>query len=110
MRVVVITLRPLLRDIIAALLQNRAPVTIVAEFTKRVSIARLKSLVPDLIVVGLRHGESDRIGQRYLLAAATVLAISVDERQAFIYKAPARRIILHSVSHDALGDALADSA
>jgi DNA-binding NarL/FixJ family response regulator len=111
MRVVVVTLRPLLRDIITALLQTRVPVTIVAEFSKRAPTERLKLLAPDLVVVGLRAGENDRIGQRYLaeVPAATVTVISSDGLEAYIYKAPGRRIVLHSVSHDALDNALADS-
>ncbi len=111
MRVVILTLNPLLRDIITTLLQNRAPATIVAEFSKRVPVRRLKLLAPDLVIVGLRSGENDKIGQRYLAEIPTsrVLVISSDGREAFIYRAPDRRIVLHGVALDVLDQALANS-
>jgi len=110
MRVVVVNLHPLLRDIIATVPQNCAPV-IVADLSKRPPLGRLKLLAPDLVIVGLRRGEDDTIGQRYLaeLPSARVLVVSADAREAFLYRAPARRIILDNVSLDALDKALADS-
>lgn len=109
MRVVVVTLRPLLRDIIITLLQSRLPVTIVAEFSERTAVGQIKKLAPDLVVVGLRSGENDRIGQQYLakISCAKVAVISNDGREAFVYVAPSRRIVLHSVSLEALDKFLA---
>lgn len=109
MRVVVVTLRPLLRDIIVTLVQSRVPVTIVAEFSKRAPTRQLKHLAPDLVIVGLRKDEDDRIGERYLaeIPAAKVAVISNDGREAIVYMAPARRIVLHSVSLKALDEFLA---
>lgn len=110
MRVVVVNLHPLLRDIIATLPQNCAPV-IVADFSKRPARGQLKLLAPDLVIVGLRRGENDRIAERYLaeLNTARVLVVSRNAREAFLYRAPARRIVLDNVSLDALDKALADS-
>jgi hypothetical protein len=109
MRMVVITLRPLLRDIIAALLRTRTPDT-VADLARRVPPDEVKSLMPDLIVVGLRKGERDRIGRKYAtcIPAATVLVLSSDGRDAFLYKATTR-VALCSISPDDLTDVLADS-
>jgi DNA-binding NarL/FixJ family response regulator len=111
MRMVVVTLRPLFRDIVAALLQDGAPVTIVAEFPKRPPVARLALLSPDILVVGLRNGERNRVGGSYAakLPSTIVLAISSDGRDAYVHKMRARPIILRGVSADTLADALADS-
>jgi hypothetical protein len=106
---VVITLRPLLRDIVAALLQGHAPDT-VADLGRRASPDEVKRLTPELVVVGLRKGESDRIGQKYAshIPTATVLALSSDGRDAYLHRA-ARRRVLCGVSADTLERALADS-
>jgi hypothetical protein len=109
MRMVVITLRPLLRDIIAALLRTHTPDT-VADLARRVPPDEVKSLMPDLIVVGLRKGECDRVGRKYAtcIPTATVLVLSNDGRDACLHKG-AKRSVLRGISADALESALADS-
>jgi DNA-binding NarL/FixJ family response regulator len=111
MRLVTISLPPLLRDIITALVQDHAPVTILAQFTSRRAAVRLALLAPDVVIVGLRLGESDAIGRKYLaqIPAAKIVAISSDGRNAFVHEAPSRRTVLRGVSPQALVDALVDS-
>lgn len=110
MRLVVITLPPLLRDIITALVQERTPVTILTQFASRRAAVRLALLAPDVVIVGLRSGESDAIGRKYLaqIPAAKIVAVSNDGRHAFIHEAPSRRTVLRDVSPQALVDVLVD--
>lgn len=110
MRLVTITLPPLLRDIVTALIQDRCPITTVTQFAGRPIAVRLPPLAPDIVVVGLRSGESDAVARTYLACApaAKVAAISSDGRNAYVHEAPARRTVLYGVSPQALVNALLD--
>lgn len=111
MRLVIVTLPPLLRDIITALLDSVAAVTIVAEFDSRAdAAAKLAGIAPDLIFVGLRPGETDDVGYQLAVQnpAAKVIAISSDGDNAYVHEMPEHRTVLRTVSPQALVAVVAD--
>jgi len=105
MRLVIVTLPSLLRDIITALVDNVAAVTIVAQLDSRAdAAAKLASISPDLILVGLRSGETDDVGREFAAQnpAAKVIAISSDGNNAYVHEMPEHRTVLRAVSPQAL--------
>jgi hypothetical protein len=63
-RAIIVTLPKFLRDIITTLVEARLPLNIVADLDRRCDVAAaLEVLAPDLVVVGLRAGETDDVGR-----------------------------------------------
>jgi DNA-binding NarL/FixJ family response regulator len=108
MRIVTMTLPPLLRDIFIALAVERDHVDIVAEFNRRADAAEIGHLAPDCVILGLRRGEADQIARRLAagLPAAKIIAISHDGRDAYVHEMPDRRLALPDAAPAALAAAM----
>ncbi len=81
LRAVVVTVPPLLTDLIRHVLTSRAALPIVAELTDADSAyARLRALAPDIVIIGPSAGPRpvDAALVRALLPNARVLALSAD--------------------------------
>jgi len=108
-RAIIVTLPTFLRDIIATLAEDRLPLNIVAELDRRVDVAAaLESLLPDLVIVGLRTGETDEVGREILsrIPTARVIAISDGGHNAYVHEMCAWRTVLLDVSAEALAAAI----
>jgi DNA-binding NarL/FixJ family response regulator len=108
-RAIIVTVPTFLRDIITTLAEDRLPLNIVADLDRRVDLAAaLESLLPDLVVVGLRAGETDDVGRDILsrIPTARVIAISDGGRNAYVHEMCACRTVLLDVSAEALAAAI----
>jgi DNA-binding NarL/FixJ family response regulator len=104
-RMVVVTMPPLLSDLVASLVEDRATLSVIARLDTRLEIeSRLPALGPDLILVGLRDGEGDDIAEtvRALMPTATVIALSSDARNAYVHDVGIHRTVLSDVAPRAL--------
>jgi len=110
-RTVTVTLSPLLRDIIAALVNDHVPLNVVAELDSRsrAALAEIELFAPDLVLIGLRSGETDDVGLALLsqIPTAKVIAISSDGRDAYVHEMRACRTALLSVSPQVLAATIA---
>jgi DNA-binding NarL/FixJ family response regulator len=100
-RAVFVTIPPLLSEIISDVACKDGAVKLIADFSDRATLAaQLPALAPDLVVIGLRAGESDDIGTLVLklVPAAKVLVLSNDVRRAYLHAAPMHRLVLHDFS------------
>jgi DNA-binding NarL/FixJ family response regulator len=112
-RTVVVTMSPLLRDIIKALVTDVVTLDVVADFASRGEIAQDLALTrPDLILIGLEAGEKDEVGLNLLtqVPAAKVIAISNDGRDAYIHEMRPSHTVLSNVSPRDLVAAIASTA
>jgi len=108
-RTIIVTLPTFLRDIITTLAEDHLPLDIVADLDRRIDVAAaLESLMPDLVVVGLRAGEADDVGRDILslIPSARVIAISDGGRNAYVHEMRACRTVLLDVSAEALAAAI----
>jgi hypothetical protein len=88
-RAVFVTISPLLARFIAEAAHQQAFIETVAHLDDRTLLAeRLPALAPDLVVIGLRPGESDEIGAVVLelIPAAKILVMSADARCAYLHE------------------------
>jgi DNA-binding NarL/FixJ family response regulator len=111
-RTVTVTLPLVLSDIIASLVEDRARLNIVARLRNRSEIAaRFPVLAPDLILIGLRVGESDAVAAAalVLVPSARVVALSFGGRDAYVHEAHAGRAALPDLSPAALVDVIVAS-
>jgi DNA-binding NarL/FixJ family response regulator len=100
-----VTLPPRLADIIKQLVESQIRLDVVADFDKRALLReKLPEIAPDLVLVGLRSQETDRICRSLLrlLPMAKVIAFSSDARQAYLHEMRAQRAVLGDVSARAL--------
>lgn len=108
-RLVVVSMSPLLRDMIVALVNNHIASTLVAEFDNCAEAAsRVASLTPDFVFVGLCSADPDVLGVALLaqIPTAQVIVISNDARTASIYERRTCRTDLIDVSPQSLGEAI----
>ena len=108
-RAIIVTLPKFLRDIVTTLAEDRLPFNIVADLDRRCAVAAaLEVLAPDLVVVGLRAGETDDVGRDILsrIPSARVIAISDGGRNAYVHEMCASRTVLLDVSAEALAAAI----
>ena len=108
-RAVFVTVSPLLSDIIAEVICRRGRLTLVAQLDSEAELAsRLPALAPDLVVIGLRIGESDEISQVALdlVPNAKILVISDDGRHAYLHEMQPRRKVFFDFSPASLLAAL----
>jgi chemotaxis response regulator CheB len=104
-RSVVITMSPLLTDIIEHLLTGHLDFEVIAEFANRnFSEEALKTICPDLVLVGLRPGESDEIGRSLLalIPPVKVIAFSSDARHGYLHEMRAHRSVIIDISPQTL--------
>jgi hypothetical protein len=100
-RTAVVTLSPVILDIITTLLADRAALDILAQLTDRVDVeARLGTLNPDLVLFGLRSGETEDIARNLLalLPSTMIIALSNDGRDAVIHEMRPHRQTLRNIS------------
>jgi DNA-binding NarL/FixJ family response regulator len=109
LRVVTVTITPLLADIISQLVGERVPIDIVARLDSRDQLAsRLQTLAPNLVLIGLDRDEGGTIALslRDALPWARVIALSHDSRHAYLAVPPRRRATLIDLSPEALIEAI----
>jgi chemotaxis response regulator CheB len=107
--VVFVTISPLLSDIITEVISQHVGLKIIAQFDERDTIFdRLPPLSTDLVVIGLRAGETDEIGALALkvVSAAKVIAISSDGRHAYLHQMRPHRALMFDFSPSELIAAL----
>jgi DNA-binding NarL/FixJ family response regulator len=108
-RTAIVTLSPLLRDIVAALVEAYVPLNIVVECDNRAeAAARIVPAAPDLIFVGLHPGEEPNVGLELLsqVPAAKVITISSDGRNVDVHEMRPCRTTLLDVSPRSLAAAV----
>jgi DNA-binding NarL/FixJ family response regulator len=108
-RTVVVTISPLLADIIEQSITGQVVLDVLARLDTRDFLdKRLQTINPDLILVGLRPGEPDEIGSSLLslLPAARVIVFSSDARHAYVHEMLAHHFTLINVSPPALIEAI----
>jgi DNA-binding NarL/FixJ family response regulator len=104
-RTVIVTMSPLLTDIIEQLLSGRVTLEVIGRFDVRTLLEeKLRVLAPDLILVGLRRGETDEIGRTLLslVPVAKVIAFTNDARHGYVHEMRAHRAALIDISPQAL--------
>jgi DNA-binding NarL/FixJ family response regulator len=87
LRTVTVTITPLLGDIISQVVAEHAPIDVVSRLDSRDQLElRLPTLAPDLVLVGLRKGESGAIALalRSAVPRAKVVALSHDGHHAYL--------------------------
>jgi DNA-binding NarL/FixJ family response regulator len=108
-RSAVVTLSPILFDLLTTLLAGRATLEVVARFDTHEGIkAQLVAATPDLILYGLQNGESDGTAITLLasLPGARVIVFTSDGRNAFVYTMRPHRKALLDLSPHALVEAI----
>jgi chemotaxis response regulator CheB len=113
MRVLVVTLSPLLRELVTSVLQPRFFVDVVEVLESREPVARrLRDLAPDLIWIGLLDGETDAVAVPLLavLPSVRVLVLARNGADAWLHGPQGRRTVLSDLSVEALRAALQDPA
>jgi chemotaxis response regulator CheB len=104
-RVAIVTIRPLLADILREILTGQMAIEIVAQIGRRTRLEqRLRDAHPDLVLIGLRRGESDAIAQGILTAlpGAKIIAFSSDLHCVWVHQMRPHRTELHDFSKEAL--------
>jgi hypothetical protein len=108
-RTAVVTMSPMLRDIIKGLRTGGARLEIVAEFTTRDQLVdRLKAILPDMVLIGFARGETDRIAHTILIALphSKVVGFSGGGRRVYIHEMRPHRKALANVSAKAVISAI----
>jgi DNA-binding NarL/FixJ family response regulator len=108
-RTVLTTISPLFSDILEQLIGGHVDLDIVAKTDTRDRLEeRLRAIGPDLVLIGLYHGEADEIAHSLLAAAplAKVIAFSTDGRHAYVYERHAHRTALIDFTPDGLVKAI----
>ncbi len=107
-RTLIVTVPPLLRDLVVAVLPPQSLDVIAVLDTRAALAARLAALAPDLVLLGLRGTETDAVA-RPLLALrprARVLVLAADARAAWLHQAAGPPAALPGLSAAALRAAL----
>lgn len=110
-RSAVVTLSPILFDLLATLLAGRANLNVVARFNTHEGIeSQLAAAMPDLILYGLRTGESDSIVGTLLasMPKVKIIAFTSDGRDAFVHTMRPHRNTLVDLSPQELVEAILD--
>jgi DNA-binding NarL/FixJ family response regulator len=108
-RTVLTTISPLFSDILEQLIGGHVDLDIVAKIDTRDRLEEgLRAIGPDLVLIGLYHGEADEIAHSLLAAAQLpkVIAFSTDGRHAYVHERPAHRTALIDVTPDGLVKAI----
>ena len=111
-RTVMVTVSPILRDLITELMAGHGHLDVVGELDTRDRLEeQLRALAPDLILIGLGRDEGDEIGLSLMrfLPNAKVIAFSSDLRHAFVHRMQPQRIALLDVSPQMLIDTIMGS-
>jgi DNA-binding NarL/FixJ family response regulator len=109
-RAVFVTVPPLLSELIAEVVSQQIDLKLIARLGEGdVLTERLPALAPDLVIIGLRRGETDEIGPLALglVPNAKVLVISNDGRCAYLHEMRPHRKVFFDFSPTNLLAALA---
>jgi DNA-binding NarL/FixJ family response regulator len=109
LRVVAVTVGPLLRDIITTLLSDHVAVKIIAVLDTRAECEKaIEDIDPDLILIGLQPGEPDEIAPILLrrLPSARVVAVSDEGRRVYVHRMRRHRKILQDASPQEVVEAI----
>jgi hypothetical protein len=104
-RVAIVTIPPLLADILREVLAGGVAIEIIAQIGRRTRLEqRLRAARADLVLIGLRRGESDTIAQGILTAlpGAKIIAFSSDIHRVWVHQMRPHRTELHDFSREAL--------
>ena len=102
-RTVIVTTPAMLSDLVKGLALGRVELDVVAELGTRQALARrLPALRPDLVVIGLRHSESDNIVTTLLMRMpkAKFIVFSADGRTVIGYELRLNKAALCELSPD----------
>ena len=108
-RTLVVTLAPLLADLIRDVLQPKFTLDIVGVLHTRESLPQsLRGLAPDLLLLGLKEGETDAIALPLLatLPSVAILVMAPNCQHAWLYEMRPHRSVLSDLSVEALAQAL----
>jgi DNA-binding NarL/FixJ family response regulator len=109
MRTALVTLSPLLSDIITHAVESKIEIDVVAQIHDRGSLEEgLRLINPGLILIGLHVGETNAIAATTLAAVPTakVIAFSADCRHAFLHEMRPYQATLIDVTPTALAEAI----
>ena len=109
-RTLVVTVSPLLTDIVTAVLQQRLTLDVIGVLPTRERLAeQLRELAPDLVLLGLLDTETDASARPLLVALPTArfVVLAADGQQAWLYEMRPHRTALTNFSLPALTGALA---
>ncbi len=105
----VVTLSPFLRELVASVLAPEFPVDVVGALDTRENLAvRIREHAPDIVLLGLGEGEADAMDPLLLKASslARILALTHNGQSAWLYESPGRRVALSDLSIASLKEAL----
>lgn len=108
-RTVTVSITPLAGDLISEVVAQLAPIDIVARLDSRDQLTlHLRTLGPDLVLIGLHQGEGDDIALflRDALRRVKVIALSHDARHAYVHTPHRDRTVLTDMSPKALIEAI----
>jgi DNA-binding NarL/FixJ family response regulator len=109
-RTALVTLPPLISDIISQAIKPEIELDVVADFHSGGALLKeqLRLIAPELILIGLHAGEKDAIALTALAAApaAKVIAISADCRHSYLYEMRPYQMELIDVTPVALAGAI----
>ena len=100
-RTVVVTMSPLLADIVLNFLKSGLAIDLIDVLEDREALAqRLADLRPDLVLLGLRETESDACARPVLASvpSARVLALAPNGQHAWLHEMRPHRVALPHVS------------
>jgi chemotaxis response regulator CheB len=113
LRTLVVTLSPLLRELVTSVLPSQISVDVVEVLQSREGVAeRLRDLAPDLVLIGLLNGETDAIALPLLAALPSVriLVLAPNGEHAWLHQSHGRRVALSHLSVQALREAMQATA
>jgi DNA-binding NarL/FixJ family response regulator len=108
-RTLVVTLSPLLRELVTSVLPPQISVDVVEALATREHLAeRIREIAPDLVLLGLGEGEGDGTALPLLAVRplARILVLTRDGASAWLYESPGRRVTLSVLSVASLKEAL----
>jgi len=108
-RIVFVAIPPLLSEILSEVVRDGGRLKLVAQISESDALTeRLPRLAPDVVLVGLRAGETDEIGTLVLklVPSAKVLVLSNDGRDAYLHEVRLHRTVLRDFSLPSLLAAL----
>jgi hypothetical protein len=100
-RAVFVTIPPLLSDILVEVAsQGTHHLRLIAQIEREALTEQLPLLAPDIVLIGLRSGETDEIGSVVLklVPGAKVLVLSNDGHDAYLHEMHAHRALLRNFS------------
>jgi DNA-binding NarL/FixJ family response regulator len=110
-RAVLVTIPPLLSEILVEVASKGLQLKVIAQIERDALTEQLRALAPDIVLIGLRSGETDEIGSLVLklVPSARVLLLSNDVHDAYLHDMRPHRTVLRNFSPAHLIAALKES-